>query len=211
MEAEVEPPHVPQHRPHGDRHWADFAIPGAALFVSLISIFIAWHHGQVMTELVDQNAKLVQANSLPYLELGFSNASATGKPHKKFFVTNSGVGPAKIRSVEIRVDGHSVANPKELFGACCGGLTRRHIITSTLLGRMLRAGDTITYMDFREGVESDTDTARKFMTGFRNDRITVELCFCSVFDECWNTSKGNAAAPPKPVEVCPMPKRQYSY
>jgi hypothetical protein len=66
-------------------------------------------------------------------------------------------------------------------------------------------------MDFGEGVGSDTDTARKFMTAFRNDRITVELCFCSVFDECWNTSKGNSAAPPKPVELCPMPKRQYSY
>jgi len=207
MEVEVEPPHVDR-PPHGQRHWADFAIPGAALFVSLISIFIAWHHGQVMKELVDQNAKLVQANSLPYLELGFSNATPTGKPHKRFFATNSGLGPAKIQSVEIRVEGRSVTNPGELLRACCGVPIRR-LITSTLLGRMLRAGDNITYLDF--GDASDTETARKYMAAATHDRIIVDLCYCSVFDECWTQSSRGTMQQPKPVKICPTPKRQYSY
>ena len=208
MEVEVEPPHV-GHRPHGDRHWADFAIPGAALFISLISIFVAWHHGQVMRELVDQNAKLVQANSLPYLELGFSNATPTGSIRRRFFAINSGVGPAKIQSVEIRVDGRPVAGPDELLTACCGGPIKTRLLTSTLLGRMLRAGDTITYLDFGKG--SETETARRFIAAAKYDRVTLDLCYCSVFDECWTQSSSGTAQPPKPVKVCPVPKRQYSF
>lgn len=207
MDVEVERPHAIHRSGH---RWIDLIVPIAALFISFVSILIAGHHGRVMKELVEQNAKLVQANSLPYLELGFSNATPTGEPHKRFFATNSGVGPAKIQSVEIRVQGRSVTNPGELFRACCGGPIKTGLITSTLLGRMLRAGDNIIYLDF--GAGSDTHTDREFMTAFREDRITVDLCYCSVFDDCWTqSSKQNAAASPKPVKVCPIPKRQYSY
>ena len=44
-------------------------MPISALFISMISIFVAWDHGQVMKQLVEQNAKMVRANSLPYIEL----------------------------------------------------------------------------------------------------------------------------------------------
>lgn len=205
MDVEVERPHV-HHRKAG--HWIDFAIPAAALFISLISILIAYHHGEVMTELVDLNAKLVRANSLPYLELGYSNATPIGRVHRRVFAINSGVGPAKIQSVEIQVDGRQVTNPDELLTACCGGRPiNTRLITSTLLGRMLRAGDTITYLDF--GAASDTEVARKFMTASRAGRIVVTACYCSVFDECWTRST-KETSDPRPVRVCPMPERQYS-
>jgi hypothetical protein len=187
--------------------WIDLIVPVAALFISFVSILIAYHHGQVMKELVEQNAKLVQANSLPYVELGFSNGTPTGGIRRKFFAMNSGVGPAKIQSVEIQFDGRPVTNPNELLTACCGGPINTRLLTSTLLGRMLRAGDTITYLDFGKG--SETETARKFMAAAKNDRITVDLCYCSVFDECWLLS--SRATQTRPVKACPIPKRQYSY
>ena len=57
MDVEIEKPHV-HHHPRLGIPWYDLAIPLAALFVSFVSIFIAWHHGQVMKELVHQNEKL---------------------------------------------------------------------------------------------------------------------------------------------------------
>ena len=47
MDVEIEKPHV-HHHPRLGIPWYDLAIPLAALFVSFVSIFIAWHHGQVM-------------------------------------------------------------------------------------------------------------------------------------------------------------------
>ncbi|MFL6737807.1 MAG: hypothetical protein ACJ8FC_02380 [Sphingomicrobium sp.] len=204
MDVDVERPHV-HHRKAG--HWIDFAIPVSALFISLISIFIAWHHGEVMKQLVDQNAKLVRANSLPYLELGYSNGTPTGGVHWRFMATNSGVGPAKIQSVEIKVDGRPVSNPAELLTRCCDEKHGPRLLTSTLMGRMVRAGDTITYLDF--AADSDTDKARKFAAAYDDERIVVTACYCSVFEECWTLSSKMTA--PEPVEACPIPKRPYSY
>jgi hypothetical protein len=159
MDVDVERPHV-HHRKAG--HWIDFAIPVSALFISLISIFMA---------------------------------------------TNSGVGPAKIQSVEIKVDGRPVSNPAELLTRCCDEKHGPRLLTSTLMGRMVRAGDTITYLDF--AADSDTDKARKFAAAYDDERIVVTACYCSVFEECWTLSSKMTA--PEPVEACPIPKRPYSY
>ena len=102
MDVEIERPHVHHHR--RGIPWYDLALPIAALFVSLISIYIAWHHGKVMQELVHQNEKLVEANSLPYLQISGSN----GNGAVSFDATNEGVGPAKIFTAEIFVDGRPV-------------------------------------------------------------------------------------------------------
>ena len=126
MDVEIEKPHVHHHRKL-DIPWYDLAIPVAALFVSFVSIFIAWHHGQVMKELVHQNEKLVEANSLPYLQFDGSNANG----RVTFNVTNEGVGPAKIMSAEVLVDGHAVQSLHELVDACCVKGDYSGISTST--------------------------------------------------------------------------------
>jgi hypothetical protein len=94
MDVEIEHPHV--HHAHGARHWADFAIPAAALFISLISISVAWHHGQVMRELVQQNERLVQANSVPWLQISGSNRVINGLQDLSFQVTNRGWALARF-------------------------------------------------------------------------------------------------------------------
>lgn len=206
MDVEVEEPHAHHRSGH---HWVDLIVPVAALFISFVSILIAFHHGQVMKELVDQNARLVQANSLPYLELGYSSAEAPGIARRRAIAMNSGVGPAQIRSVGVSVLGKPVSDVGELLAACCGG-KRGHVSTSTLFGRMLRAGDTITYLDF--GPASDTEVAREFISALMTDRIVVDLCYCSVFDECWTqSSKGQGSNAPKRVGVCPVREPQYRY
>ena len=213
MDVDIEQPHLAHHHlahQHPTRHWTDYAIPISALFVSMVSIFIAWQHGEVMKQLVAQNARLVQANSLPYMELSFSNGTPSGETQIRLFATNSGVGPAAIRAVQILVDGHPVSNPRELLEACCGG-GKVKLATATLLGRMVRAGDAITYFDFGSGSSSKTDVAKKFYAAYAGGRIAVSTCYCSVFDDCWIQSTATSFEAPRPVKVCPKPARQYSY
>src|SRR5438045_3359379 len=61
MDVDIEHPHIRHKSQHS---WLDMSVSFAALFVSLVSIFIAWHHGETMKELVRQNERLVEANSL---------------------------------------------------------------------------------------------------------------------------------------------------
>jgi hypothetical protein len=206
VDVEIEPPHVHHHRT-GQRH-LDLILPIAALFVSFVSIWIAWHHGKVMQELVQQNERLVEANSLPWLQLYGSNTVTKGLQDVSLNVSNQGVGPGEIRSVQILVDGRPVTQPRALLDACCRGDDYGRVGTSTLLGRMIRPGEEISFLEMPALPSSQA--AVKKLNEARKDRIEVRLCYCSVFGECWNvTSQDNSR--PTPVGQCTMPQPQYAH
>lgn len=200
VDVEIEQPHV-HHRPSGYR-WLDLALPIAALFVSFVSISIAWHHGKVMQELVHQNEKLVEANSLPYVQIDGSN----GNGRVTFNATNEGVGPAKIISAEVTVDNRPVTSLRQLIQACCVQGDYSGLSASTLQGRMVRPGDTIAFIDFARSKGNEAqiqavDQARQ------QNRIRTKLCYCSVFDDCWIADSRDPT--PNPVNQCTTPKLAY--
>lgn len=201
MDVEIDHPHVHQKKTgHG---WLDFALPVAALFVSFVSIYIAWHHGQVMKELVHQNEKLVEANSLPYLQISGSNE----KGAVTFNATNEGVGPAKIVTAEILVDGRPVRNLSQLIEACCGLVRYEGTLTSTLRGRMVRPGDTVGYISLPKSGPNAAATLA-LDRARQSDRIVTRLCYCSVFEDCWTSDSTNPN--PTPVDSCVPPKTPYT-
>jgi hypothetical protein len=202
MDVEIEKPHVHHHRRLGIP-WYDLALPVAALFVSLVSIFIAWHHGQVMKELVHQNEKLVEANSLPYLQIYGSNGP---RGAASFNAINEGVGPARIATTEVLVDGHAVQTLGQLMHACCGPGDYSNVTTSTLLGRMIRPGDTVNFIEFAPG-HTDPVKAADFDLARQKDRIEARLCYCSVFNDCWNVSSKSPT--PVPAPQCSPPPVSY--
>jgi hypothetical protein len=204
MDVDVEHPH--HHHRTGHR-WLDAIVSSAALFVSLISILIAWHHGETMRELVHQNERLVQANSLPHLLLFGSNAKEDGTLEPALGVKNQGVGPAEIRSVEVLVDGKPVENLRQLLQACCGKHDYSGVSTSTLLATMLRPGDT-TYYVRMPVTEANRAGATAFDKARMTQRIVTRVCYCSVFDECWTRSSVESERP-RAVKQCPAPKVQY--
>lgn len=200
MDVELEHPHV-HHRKTG-HDWLDFALPLAALFVSFVSIYIAWHHGQVMKELVHQNEKLVEANSLPYLQINGSN----GNGRITFYTTNEGVGPAKIVTAEVLVRDRPVQNLDQALRACCAKGAYSGILTSTLQGRMLRPGDTIPFIDLPI-TPANHQEALSLDAAWRSDQIVTRLCYCSVFEDCWVADSKNTN--PAPVDRCVAPQLPY--
>ena len=200
MDVEIEKPHVHHHR--RGIPWYDLALPIAALFVSLISIYIAWHHGKVMQELVHQNEKLVEANSLPYLQISGSN----GNNVVSVDAINEGVGPAKIMTAEVSVDGHSIRNHNELVVACCGHGNYSGLRSSYVEGRMVRSGETLSYVSL--GLRSDNAAlVRQFDEARQDNRIVTRLCYCSVFDDCWIADSRDPT--PDPINQCAPVKVPY--
>ena len=208
MDVEVEQPHHHPHHKTG-HDWLDKAVPLSALLISVVSIGIAVHHGKVMESLVHQNERLVQANSLPYVELGQSSGTSLDGPLRPSLIAmNNGVGPAQIRSVSVTVDGRAMKSVDALMDACCGGRENgAHMATSTLLNRMLKAGELSQYV-IAMGTTAQTPAGKAFVDASNSGRIVTTICYCSVFEECWvNSSHGMVR--PKRVENCPMPTVQY--
>lgn len=180
----------------------DLLVAFAALATSISSIWLALAQG-------DDMQRLVQAQSWPYIGFHSGNSTVDEATHERvrslgFTVVNQGVGPARVRWMEVRVDGQAVPNTTALMLRAAGltldaRIDRRDAYTSGIQGRVLRAGEEITFLRWhhaaqREPVWSALDKARF-------GRIVIRTCYCSVFDECWISH--SEMPDPVPMAACP--------
>ena len=196
---------------HGTFGWTlEMAVAIAALVTSVTSIWLSLRQG-------DDMARLVQAQSWPYLEYQSSNTGDNGEPVIDIAVRNAGVGPAKVKSFAILYDGKAVSGWTALVKACClpdgtptdrpldfPALTDGKMISSKLLQRVLRASDSqiLLHLPKTEGnaaLWKKLDDARF--------RIELRACYCSVFDECWTTDLRSTEQ--HAVDACPVESVPY--
>ena len=88
------------HQPHakhagGLARWLELVLAITALVTSISSIAIALHHGHIM-------AMLVQANSFPYMQGGFSDVTPEGKEVLSLDLLNRGVGQRMRKAFALR-------------------------------------------------------------------------------------------------------------
>jgi hypothetical protein len=175
---------VETHKPHRTGHrWVDFVIAGSALLVSVISLTVAVGHGRSMERMAEANARLVKANSWPFVGAHMSvneNAISLG-------VANEGVGPAKVRWVQVTYDGKPARSTLDLLTRCCGLTAAGHVdyVYSLLTNTVVRAGDTVDMITLRpEPVNAPIFNALRQNAR----RVGFRVCYCSVFDECFISS-----------------------
>jgi hypothetical protein len=190
--------------PKTGHRWIDLSAAACALVVSITSLFVAVRHGRSMERMAVENGRLVQANSWPLLQRYHSDGPPQGPRVFSIVVVNNGVGPAKVESVEVSWKGQPVRNPRELEELCCQAghtSTPPPVQTSSLMGTVLRAGESRNILTFPEDGEHE-----KLTQGLQIslDDITWKACYCSVFDECW-VSDLRTMDPPS-VRECPVPR-----
>jgi hypothetical protein len=189
------------HKPHvkhsgGLARWLEMVLAVTALVTSVSSIAIALHHGHIMQ-------KLVQANSFPYLQGGFSDVTPEGSQVLSLDLFNRGVGPAHQESLRVKVGDRYVKSVKELFAAALGperwvkgqeildpgrNRVRTRFIPGGQLQQVFRMPRTAENAQLWDLLEKD------------EGRWDVEFCYCSVFEECWEVpSKWRE---PEPVKRC---------
>src|SRR5579862_9471105 len=94
------------------KHLLEYVSTGFAVVVSLISLWVAIGSERA-------NRQMVAASSWPMLSVDSSNVDAEGHSVLLFRVTNSGVGPAKVRSFEVFYKGRPTTGAVSLIRACC--------------------------------------------------------------------------------------------
>ena len=191
---------------HGTFGWTlEMAVAIAALVTSVTSIWLSLRQG-------DDMARLVQAQSWPYLEYESSNTGDNGQPEIDIGVRNAGVGPAKVKSFAILYDGKAVTGWGTLIKACCvpdgtpsdkpldlPALTDNKMISSKLLQRVLRASDSQILLHLPK---TDANAALWKKLDDARFRIEIRACYCSVFDECWTSDLRSTEQ--HAVDTCPV-------
>jgi hypothetical protein len=132
-----------------------------------------------------------RASAWPYLHQ--SNSYAAGQPYTRL-VENQGVGPARVRSFEVLVDGRPVRTWDAAAQALAGNAESELVYTSFGRGSVLPPGTTLTLLRVPPG-----DQAQAFWQGAQT-RLEAVICYCSIYDECWQAD--TRAEEPVAVRSC---------
>jgi hypothetical protein len=195
-------PDVEHHHHHHTGHrWLDVVLGVSAVFISLMSLVLAIQHGKAME-------RMVEVSSWPYVAVQNANANPDGSPRFVVWITNSGVGPAKVESVELFYDGVAQPGARSLIRAMLkiNDPNRTiHFLQSDVVGTVLPARERLNLFDLLPGQVSPEEyqTLRE-----QSSKVEARICYCSVFDEC-SVADQRLDRRPKPVKVCPVPKTMF--
>ena len=195
------PEHETVHVPHSTGHrWVDMAVALSALFVSIVSLAIAIHHGDAMD-------RLVAANSWPFLMYDTESIDSQGNQRISLEVENSGIGPARIQTFEVWWQGQPVSTAPELLQRCCMTDAKAPIDPATarsldlvigqIASRVLRAGAAESFLSLEL---KEANAAIWHRLDIARLQLRMRACYCSVFDECWETDLVQTSA--KRVRSC---------
>ncbi|WP_341503676.1 hypothetical protein [Gallaecimonas sp. GXIMD4217] len=176
----------------------------SALLVSLVAVFVG-----VYSAYIDR--AYARASVWPRLELyrsfSLNRAAAPEKAQGdsaqadsrreeygafSYGVANNGTGPALIKYVKVTYDGKPLKTWQELMRNLVGNSNQ--ISQSHVGGRTLPAQQSITPL---------STTNQEFIAAYldtESERLSVDICYCSIYDECWTVDKENK---PKAIEACP--------
>jgi|UPI00068EADCF hypothetical protein len=154
----------------------------SALLVSLVTAVATIHSAYT-------SRAYARASLWPNLGAGVS-FNDTGF---RFLLMNRGTGPAMIQSMRVEYDGKPMHNWQQLlnqFDPKFRGSWGSSFVSRVTLptNQML---DALTV--------SDKKLARQMYDA--SDKLKVEICYCSVYDECWITS--DIEQQNQPVTQCP--------
>jgi len=198
--------------PHRSGHkWFDVAIAVGLLFVSISSLYVAIQSHTTLEEMVDANKHLVEANrrlvesnSWPFLSYNTGNGQDISMS-----IVNDGVGPAKIQTIEVKWRGRGHRDALSFLQDCCGFKPGTANIEYELIaGRVLRAGQSLNILTVPY-TPSDQAALNVLKKARIEPQLSVDVCYCSVFDQCWTEDLVRFSLRPREVERCPVPAVPY--
>jgi len=181
--------------------WLDLAIALSALIISMTSLIVTIVHSRTLERMADANAQLVQANSWPFVSYATGLLEDSGMVYVG--LVNKGVGPAKIETVELKWKGVAYRDATGFLKACCGYKPDpEHLATGAV--QVLRAGDQITLFGIVKGPDNQ-DVRDRFNRARLSANMNLNVCYCSVFDECWKADLVRYTMKRERVAQCEAP------
>ena len=197
----IEAPEPPHHHHHATGlPWFDLIVPVAVLCISVASLLTSLQSEKSMHALVEQNTRLVSAQSTPLLMLDTGNMDAGGKSVISMTISNVGTGPAQIawfRVVDSQGADYSGGNFYQRVVKLDPGA---HFTSQQISATFMRSGDERSVFRWPKPVGSKSALAEWEKLNFTRFNLHASACYCSIFDECKITEFGESH--PKPVPSC---------
>lgn len=174
---------------HGNK--VEFLVAICALVTSVVAVYIAWDQGRVMR--AQQHGEV-----FPILQVeGYVSNNAT-QSSMGITVSNRGVGPAMIERVIVEVKGEVVTS---LSDELADFPRSQNISWNGMTGIALGAGDSVTPIELNWR-RNEVAPAKVWEAAAKADEWSLRICYCSVFNRCWETS-GIGTARADRVDACP--------
>lgn len=172
-----------------------------AVLMSLVSVGIA-----VLGNRTQE--RLLAASVWPYISFDSGNTSDDGQHVVSLALMNSGNGPARIKEFTLEYEHKRFNSGLSLLEHCCGlsdsaVLQKTPLMTSPVVGRVLRPGDTITYLQLPYS-EPIADSWHK-LDKARFGPLVMSVCYCSTLNDCFQARSDRDDA--EPVKACPVTPR----
>lgn len=182
--------------------WLDVVVAVSAIFISVVSLVVSIEHGRTMEKMVDQNERMVEANTMPMLSasLDYTYNKKMDRVELQASVKNSGVGPAMIDRFRVFYQGkrYAVKDVNVLLNTCCTEEMKKHEVVqvSSVSGSTVPAGASSNFLTIPLLHAPSLQGAE----GMSSGNFSFEACYCSVLDKCWETNFDQRR--PTPVPEC---------
>ncbi len=146
----------------------------SAVVIGVCALGVSLYEAQLMRE--EQRSAV-----LPLVELSrsyYTSGENTDRWRLKINIGNVGIGPARVRDFVVRVDGVPHVSWQRAMQALLNREAPIPYGHSTINGRTIPPDTDIVIFDLN-APELASELAAQF------DRLELEACYCSVFDECW--------------------------
>lgn len=151
----------------------------AAVLIGVCAITVSLYETTLMRQQLKGSAWPHVALAYTYNQDGF-----------RYIMVNSGVGPARIMNAIVRVDGEPVANWQDFFKALDFEVST--YLTSNFARRVMAPDSMVELL-----ILAPTENIDKLNAA--QSRISGEVCYCSVHDDCWRQNFVDEA---RPVNTC---------
>ncbi len=186
----------------------------SVVVISVASLFVAVYQGIVMQ-------RTLEAQVLPVIQYGTGDFDSEREEWRmRLALTNTGLGPAEIRHFALYWNDAPISDTSAFLAACCASASVPDDQRLAYMIDLFRAGEMRLFFDGVDGRFFAPQESVEFVTFEQPDpelqprgyavwmaldrirhQIEVEVCYCSVFDDCWHARFPEQAR--EPVRSCP--------
>lgn len=170
----------------------DLLIAVCALLISAVAAGASVYQTHVI-------ASQYSASVWPYVTVTGSGSS-TGF---KLAIENDGLGPALIRSAQLRFAGRPLASWRELVSEAPlkAAASKSELLNASSVdaSTVVRAGETLPIFS----LSSAGFAAHQPAVANAASRVDVRLCYCSILGRCWTVESLLRSNVPRDVKGCP--------
>ncbi|WP_448550068.1 hypothetical protein [Thalassotalea fusca] len=165
----------------------------SALVVSLVAVIVG-----VYSAYTDRT--YARASVWPRIELNFHLSNNDDGSAFSINMSNSGIGPAIVKSVQFELNGKHLKTWEELIAVTKLKRESINVSTNSISQIVLPADKKIIALEIRNGSSKMSGEVMEIL-----HPINISVCYCSVYEECWLKER---KSPPKPIEQCALNTEQ---